>query len=322
MSTNLKAPKLILPFPRVVRIEPASQCNLACNHCPTGTIEMERGVMKKDTFDKIFEAIQTERDKIKVVVLYHGGEPLLNKQFFEMVKRLRTLGNIMIKTVTNGMVMTDSMMTQLADCGLDSIEFSLDGLSPEQNDFIRVNSQYSKIVSNIKRLIRYLDGHQKGKPEVFIATTQFKNHSPAKEDGNPALPEHLLNEFSGPEKIDPSHFKSTYAMHWPHIHIPDEVYDVVIDPADDTVRNYCDHVINTISIRDNGDVVPCCYDLTSQSVMGNVHEESLSAIWNNPAYQALRQSIHEKKFIPLCDGCNVVKPNAFLHVKENAFPDA
>lgn len=107
-------------------------------------------------------------------------------------------------------------------------------------------------------------------------------------------------------------------MHWPHIHIPDEVYDVVIDPADDTVRNYCDHVINTISIRDNGDVVPCCYDLTSQSVMGNVHEESLSAIWNNPPIR-LCASLFTKKFIPLCDGCNVVKPNAFLHVKKTHF---
>ena len=37
---------------------------------------------------------------------------------------------------------------------------------------------------------------------------------------------------------------------------------------------------NTITIRSNGDVVPCCYDLTSKLVMGNIRENSLAQIWN------------------------------------------
>ncbi len=318
MNTQPEETDTLLPFPRVVRIEPASQCNLACNHCPTGTVDMPRGIMKQETFDKVLEAIESQHDKVKVVVLYHGGEPFLNKRLFEMIKDLRKVGNLLIKTVSNGMLMTDAMLPQLAECGLDIIEFSLDGQTAEQNDEIRIKGKYSKIVSNIKKLIAYLNEHHHNKPEVFIATTQFKNQTAQDKNGQPTLPQFLVEEFSGIHKIASSHFKSTYAMRWPHMNIPEDHYRVVIEQETDEVKNLCDHVINTITIRDNGDVVPCCYDLTSQSVMGNIHEKSLNTIWNSADYRNLRRSIHTKQFIPLCDNCNVVKPPAYLHLKDYA----
>ena len=43
-----------IPLPKVVRIEPAGKCNLSCIHCPTGTVEMPRGIMDYDTFELIF----------------------------------------------------------------------------------------------------------------------------------------------------------------------------------------------------------------------------------------------------------------------------
>ena len=44
---NLNTEQKILSFPRVVRIEPASNCNLACSHCPTGTVDIVRDLMTK-----------------------------------------------------------------------------------------------------------------------------------------------------------------------------------------------------------------------------------------------------------------------------------
>ena len=64
-----------------MRIEPASKCNLGCVHCPTGTIEMERGIMSLDIFQKI---LIENKENIKVIVLYHGGEPFLNKNFLTL----------------------------------------------------------------------------------------------------------------------------------------------------------------------------------------------------------------------------------------------
>src|SRR3989344_6572347 len=109
--------KYILPFPPVIRIEPAASCNFKCIHCPTGLDMSPTGVMSIETFDKIvlnLEGIIAERRKqfdttgqldypesplFRAIVLYHGGEPLLNKNFIEMVRRSKQLAKF-VKTVT------------------------------------------------------------------------------------------------------------------------------------------------------------------------------------------------------------------------------
>jgi len=79
------------PFPRVVRIEPAGAYNLRCSHCPTGTVKMERGIMSMETFGRVLYNVQAQMEFVKVFVLYHGGEPLLNKRFAEMVRQIRAI---------------------------------------------------------------------------------------------------------------------------------------------------------------------------------------------------------------------------------------
>ena len=99
---SLKAEQKKHSFPRVVRIEPAAKCNLACSHCPTGTVEMVRGLMSNEVFERTFEQVKQNIEYIKVIVLYHGGEPLLNKNFYKMASAVRGVSQrLIIKTVTN-----------------------------------------------------------------------------------------------------------------------------------------------------------------------------------------------------------------------------
>ena len=124
-------------IPRVVRIEPSAKCNLSCRHCPTGTTEMIRGVMSNDVFERCLDFIKY--DEVKVIVLYHGGEPLLNKDFYLMVDRIKKIRkDVLIKTVSNGVALTKTNTNKLISSGIDEIEFSLDGLSFVENDYIRV----------------------------------------------------------------------------------------------------------------------------------------------------------------------------------------
>lgn len=74
-----------------MRIEPVSKFNLSCVHCPTGTIEMERGIMSSEIFKKIFIEIEENEKNIKVIVLYHVGEAFLNKNFFRMAKEIKAI---------------------------------------------------------------------------------------------------------------------------------------------------------------------------------------------------------------------------------------
>ena len=97
-------------FPKVVRIEPAGACNLRCQHCPTGLISMGRGIMSGDVFRKTIGDLQRLKASVETVVLYHGGEPLINKSFFEFLKEVKEQLCVKVKTVTNGMLLNEGMI--------------------------------------------------------------------------------------------------------------------------------------------------------------------------------------------------------------------
>ena len=78
---------------------------------------------------------------------------------------------------------------------------------------------------------------------------------------------------------------------------------------EDKESNYCDHVHNLMTIRSNGDVVACCYDLTSK-FNGNILQEDPIKIWNNQEYHQLRESI-KSKFLNQILQIAVVKPNKY-----------
>lgn len=303
--------KFVLPFPGVVRIEPASQCNLHCSHCPTGTFDMATGVMDWDVFSRVLPEIESNKDTIRIVVLYHGGEPLLNKRFFQMVRAIKACG-LPVKTVSNGMALTERAARSAVESRLDSIEISLDGEDAEENSAVRIGCDYKKVVANVKRLIRLKAEMSSSTPEVFIATTGFLREKGGTVPRSAPIPAYLVREFSGEYRPAIAGIKPSLAMRWPHMGSIESEYDTYVDPADTEVENYCDHIRQTITIRWNGDVVPCCYDLTSRLVMGNIMSDRLADIWNSAQYLSLRQGIHDRKFAPLCNNCNVVKPSVYL----------
>ena len=59
-------------------------------------------------------------------------------------------------------------------------------------------------------------------------------------------------------------------------------------------ENYFDHNYETMTGRSNGDIIPFCYDLTSQMVMGNIHDATLVTISNNTEYQELHKGMFER----------------------------
>jgi radical SAM protein with 4Fe4S-binding SPASM domain len=104
---------------------------------------------------------------------------------------------------------------------------------------------------------------------------------------------------------------------WPSFNLG-EKYKLIQDPflkAQDS-KNYCDHIVQTITFKWNGDVVPCCFDIEGDYVIGNIMEKPLSDLWNNEKYKEIRKSIHQRNYIPLCSNCNAIHPQLFV-VKKN-----
>lgn len=302
-------------FPRVVRIEPSSLCNLKCRHCPTGTVDMKRGIMDDKTFSLIVDNIKENLEYVKVVVMYHGGEPLINKNFFKMVAEIKKLNVPFIKTVSNGVLLTEEMCQQVCKCGLNQIEFSLDGTSPEENNFIRRNSDFHKVSENIKILIRTKE-ENKTDLDIIISTTQFVAEGQNTDDIEnltPEIPDYLKKEFSEEIEKEKVSFKAFYAMKWPKLPTNNELFKEM--PVIRTDKNYCDQLFNMIIIRANGDIVPCCYDLTSAIILGNVNNNTLKNIWNNKLSKNLRKNVNSYNFPELCSNCVEVTSSTLLSMK-------
>jgi len=201
------------PCPRVVRIEPSSLCNLRCIHCPTGSNQdIKRGNMLDCVFDKIIEEINAY-NAVDVVVLYHGGEPFLNKNIFKMINMLRSMGIRFIKIVTNGVLIKDETLLMIIKSGLNNIEFSLDGLSPEENNQIRKRGNYYQVASTIKKLLSMKTDLRAITPDIYIVNTQIPTEADIKKRVKISTPKYILNDFSNFKgKIG---FKNTYMLKWP-----------------------------------------------------------------------------------------------------------
>lgn len=322
MCNTVDPPQLTEDFsvnklPEVFRIEPASSCNLKCVHCPTGLRKNKSlGVMSEETFYKIFLILQEV--KPRVVVMYHGGEPLINRHVFKWIKEIKKIGIGFVKVVSNGMLLKHEKAVQMIDSGLDSIEFSLDGKSVEENDFIRKGCDFSLVIKNIKGLISLKKEKCSAVPKIFITCTQFIDDNHVENESEQEIPSFIKREFTG-EFDKEVEYKKNFAYFWPGLRgaESEKIYEIEKTfRNNDIVSTYCPHIVETISIRWNGDVVPCCYDLTSNYVIGNVLESSIEDIWNNNKFKKLRKSIFDKKYVSLCQNCHVLSPTHFLAISQ------
>ena len=290
----------MLKLPCVIRIEPSSLCNLNCIHCPTGTIkDTNRGIMSPETFKLVLKEV--DNLKPDTAILYHGGEPFINKNTSSMIKQLKFSGIPFIKTVTNGMLLTHQMLIDIIQSGLDCIEFSLDGKSPTENNEIRKGCDYNKIASTIKELIRLKQKLNSKTPEIVIVNCQFSTNNKPLE-----VPNYLLYDFAS-FKYSLS-IRSFYAIYWCN--------SSSLHGYSGKTNNYCKNPMEFITIRWNGDIVACCYDITNTYVLGNIKESPIASIWENDKYKALRDSISSKQYLPLCQNCWIVKPDRLLCRKE------
>jgi radical SAM protein with 4Fe4S-binding SPASM domain len=71
-------------------------------------------------------------------------------------------------------------------------------------------------------------------------------------------------------------------------------------PQDSFPKKKCFHPWKSVSINENGDVMPCC---ASSVVMGNLGRSSFSEIWNGARYRKLRNTVNSSRPLVFCRNC-------------------
>jgi radical SAM protein with 4Fe4S-binding SPASM domain len=223
-------------------------------------------------------------------VLYHGGEPLLNKNLPLYIKTLKEMGVVKTVITTNASLMTEEISHNLIEAGLDEMKVSFDGTSPEENDRIRTNGNFVRDSANVKNFLRVRERLSKSLPHVIISNIQIGGEAKT-------MPSYLTEQFTGVE------FRTTPSFLWVGSK-EYQNYNVIAQIC--TQPTYCGFMFETITILANGDIVPCCYDLQGKQVMGNAFEDGIFNVWENEQYTGLRNGFKIKKYTKLCLKCNVV----------------
>lgn len=260
-------------FPDVVRIEPAGVCNFKCTHCPIGIEGGHRVILPFGKFVDYFDSLPAVP---RVLVLYHGGEPLLNKRLEDMIDYAKERGVSRIAFNTNA-----SMLGGSRDLSqVDELRVSFDGDTSEDNDRIRVGSHFLKHAQFVKDLAM----SEKRPKTIKIYNVRKNSKQPAK---------YLLEYFAD----CPNTFVQGEIMRsWARVgKEPGEPIEGV---------NYCSALFETFTILSTGDVPMCCEDLQGEDIIGNVNQNTPLELWEKMEFR--REAFRLKTYPKLCQSCWIV----------------
>ena len=264
-------------FPQVVRIEPAGICNLKCTHCPVGIEGGKRPViLTLENFIKYFDSLPSVP---RVLVLYHGGEPLMCKDLEMMIIYAKSKGVKYTVFNSNVALLSEKRGITLGLAGLDEMRVSFDGESPQENDAIRINSNFEKHAPIVKAVA-----------EATIRPKKIVIYNARKGTDEPAQ---YLKDFF---KFSPVMFRGEKMRTWARL-------DVSAPPPARDV-DFCSNLFDTFSILSDGNVVMCCEDLQADDIVGNVNDNTPLEIWEK--MEERRRGFAIKEYPKFCQSCWVV----------------
>ncbi len=299
-------------------LELTLKCNEFCFHCGSGCGHDLPDGLPIEKYKEILDEVKEEFGT-RPLIAVTGGEPLMYKDFFELVNYIHELGFKWGMT-SNATLITEDVAKKLCDAGMFSISVSIDGL-PETHDRYRGFPRgYELAMRGIDNLIRY-----HGADEIMVTTVV--NHENISQ-----LPE-LFEIF---DKVDIDTWRLTgiepigRAMDHPEMLLTPEdnrqLMKFIKEKRDEKlpvtyscchflgleyeaeVRNWyflCNAGIYVAGIMENGDV-GACLDIprNEKTIQGNVYKERFTDIWRN-RFEIYRTSLAERNSD--CAACDMAK---------------
>ncbi len=138
-------------FHNYLRISLIEKCNLRCTYCmPSAGIQLspkESLMTPNEVYEIAKVFVHHGVDKIRLT----GGEPLLRKDFGEILERLSTL-KVSLALTTNGLLL-DRYLDNLKRAGLRKLNFSLDTLNAESFNTITLRDQFERVHTNLQMVL-------------------------------------------------------------------------------------------------------------------------------------------------------------------------
>lgn len=148
----------------ILEVKPLTGCNLSCTFCSVseGANDKRDVVVELEYLLEAFKGLASLKSHGVEANIGPQGEPLLYPKLVSLVKGLKEAGAAVVSMNSNGTLLTEGLVDDLADAGLDRINLSLHSLDQSLADEIMGGHQD---VARLQRIVRYCAG----KVDVLLA---------------------------------------------------------------------------------------------------------------------------------------------------------
>lgn len=291
-----------LPAGRIISltVETTNVCNLKCIYCPQSDEDNHfingKGFMKFETYKTILENVLKDFTP-KFVSLHRDGEPLLNKNLEKFISYTVSKG-IKTGTTSNCTLIPPERAQRLIASGMSFIktDFCEDKDTFER---LRVGANWEKTYDGMINLLS--EAKKSGKP-FQMNITDISTHAVSTEiaKNNISKLRNLFHEFREIVYITSVFFHNALGESTTNM-LSEQ------DRAYNGQYNLCHHPWVHIVVDFQGNVVPCCRDLRSEHICGNLIEERMKDIWNGDRLMSVRKALKDKEpeKIDICSKCDL-----------------
>lgn len=269
-------------LPSIYQIETCSRCDLSCEFCLTGMggVSQSKGLIETTLFEKI-----VERDLAgsHFIELQFRGEPTLNKDLPYFVDLLRY--KVLVGFSTHGGLLGSKPHALNAALNCHYITISMDAGHKERYEQLRKGASWDKLMNGLNQLL--LQRADRLYPVIDLQLIEFDGVNEEVEKVNELIKANWPDCYGKPN-LRVRTVKDTQSGWRDNALIKD--------------RTLCTNPWYSVSIKANGDVVPCCHAFEDSSIMtyGNLYDASLEEIWNSEKVKEFRQY---HRYGPLPEPC-------------------
>jgi len=261
-----------LPFFLKIQIQTTSRCVGGCLPCPyDSTRDLPQGEMSETLFRRVVDGIGGRG--VERTGLFLMNEPLLDDRLEGFVRILEVEVPATTTLVyTNGLLLTACRAEALAEAGLDEVNVSVNAFDARRARRISPGIDFERVVANLRDVGCLRREGRLGSMEVRIVCLDLLET----QEGEDALRESTGLEI----------FRKPITNRAGLV----DVASIVGGEARPARRVACQRPFVKAYVLFNGDVILCNCDWRRTTVLGNVRETSLEAIWRGPRLQEIRRA--------------------------------
>lgn len=309
--------------PKILEMELTSHCARQCIMCQKKySFSRTPAHMPLDLYRQIIDQLVPWHQVMwlggpPIMSFAHYGEPCLYPHLYEAIRACTDRGFRTWLSATAAQF-TPARAEAAVEGGLSFVRLMLEGMDEETSTKIRGKAaSFQKSVDNIEHLLEYKRKRGLSYPEIRVAMIR----QPANAHQWQAFLDYwgqvegvrvelfCLSNHRGNPEVDKL-LKQLQAMNgqpeW-------DAHSRFLD------RYRCAYPWHSVSVLQDGSVVPCCCDMNGDYVLGNLQKNPLAEIWNDEPIRALRAELISGQITnPLCSPCN--EANSEIELPKKFYP--